>query len=78
MLVDPLADVDVNVPGATAILVAPAAAQLNVLLAPALMVVGFAVKEVIVGAEPFPEDELVPQPSIPTQTNGNRMMRTRP
>jgi len=71
MLVEPLADVDVNVPGVMARLVAPADAQLSVLLVPEFMLVGFAVKEVIVGAEPFPEDELdelVPQPSSPTQT----------
>jgi hypothetical protein len=70
MLVEPLADVDVNVPGVMARLVAPAAAQLSVLFAPEFMLVGFAVKEVIVGTDPFPEgefDELVPQPSSPTQ-----------
>jgi len=73
MLVEPLADVDVNAPGVMAILVAPAAAQLSVLLVPEFMLVGFAVKEVIIGAEPFPEDEFdeVPeaQPVGPTQTN---------
>jgi hypothetical protein len=58
MLVEPLAEVDVNVPGVIAILVAPAAAQLSVLLVPEFMLVGFAVKDVIVGTEPFPEDEL--------------------
>ena len=71
MLVEPLADVEVNVPGVIAILVAPAAAQLSVLLAPELMLVGFAAKELIVGPEPFPDelfDELVPQLSNPTQT----------
>jgi hypothetical protein len=71
MLVEPLAAVDVNVPGVTAILVAPVAAQFNVLLAPLFMLVGFAVNEVIVGAEPCPEDELdevPPQPARTTQT----------
>ena len=68
MLVVPLADADVNVPGVMATLVAPVAAQLSVLLAPEFMLVGFAEKELIVGAEPFPEDELVPQPTSPTQT----------
>jgi len=48
-LVDPLADVDVNVPGVIPILVAPVVAQLSVLLAPELMLVGLAVKELIVG-----------------------------
>jgi hypothetical protein len=70
-VVEPLADVDVNVPGVMATLVTPAAAQLSVLLVPAFMLVGLAVKEVIVGIEPFPEGELelVPQPSSPS----NRM-----
>jgi hypothetical protein len=75
MFVEPLADVDVNVPGVMAILVAPAAAQLSVLLVPELMLVGSAVKEVIVGTEPFPEgpDEVVaPQPARPTQANRMR------
>jgi hypothetical protein len=47
MLVEPLADVDVNVPGVMATLVAPATDQLSVLLVPELMLVGFAAKEVI-------------------------------
>jgi hypothetical protein len=57
MLVEPLADVDVNVPGVMAMLVAPDVAQLSVLLAPELMPVGFAVKEAIAGLEPFPVDD---------------------
>lgn len=73
MLVEPLADVDVNVPGVMAILVAPAAAQLSVLPVPEFMLVGSAVKEVIVGTGPFPEGELdeviEPQPARPTQAN---------
>jgi len=48
-LVEPLADVDVNVPGVMAMLVAPLVAQLNVLLEPEAMLVGLAVKELIVG-----------------------------
>jgi hypothetical protein len=48
-VVEPLADVDVNVPGVMAMLVAPVVAQLSVLLEPEAMLVGFAVKEVIVG-----------------------------
>ena len=47
--VEPLADVDVNVPGVMARLVAPVVAQLNVLLEPEVMLVGLAVKELIVG-----------------------------
>lgn len=65
-LVEPLADVDVNVPGVIARLVAPPADQLRVLLAPEFMFVGFAVKLVIAGGEPGPGEELegatVPQP----------------
>ena len=47
--VEPLADGDVNVPGAMARLVAPVVAQLSVLLDPEVMPVGLAVKELIVG-----------------------------
>jgi|HubBroStandDraft_6_1064221.scaffolds.fasta_scaffold840094_2 hypothetical protein len=74
MLVEPLADVEVNVPGVMATLVAPAAPQLSVLLVPEFMLVGFAVKEVIVGPDPFDDelDELVPQPSNPRQTARTR------
>jgi hypothetical protein len=46
---DPLADVEVNVPGVIAMLVAPVVTQLNVLLEPEAMLVGLAVKELIVG-----------------------------
>jgi hypothetical protein len=48
-VVEPLAEVDVNVPGVMAILVAPVVTQLSVLLEPELMLVGLAVKELIVG-----------------------------
>ena len=48
-LVEPLANADVNVPGVMAILVAPVVAQLSVLLAPELMLVGLAVNELMVG-----------------------------
>ena len=52
--VEPLADVDVNVPGVMARLVAPLVAQLKVLLDPEGMVVGLDVKELIVGlVRPF-------------------------
>ncbi len=76
MLVEPLAEVDVNVPGVMAILAAPGAAQLSVLVVPEFMVVGFAKKDVIVGTEPFPGDELnedvEAQPDGPTQANRAR------
>jgi hypothetical protein len=48
-LVDPLGDVEVNVPGVMAILVAPVVAQISVLLDPEVMFVGLAVKELITG-----------------------------
>ena len=48
-LVEPLADVEVNVPGVMAMLVAPVVAQLNVLLEPEEMLVGLAAKELTVG-----------------------------
>ena len=48
-LIEPLADVDVNVPGVMAILVAAVVAQLSVLLEPEIILVGRAVKELMVG-----------------------------
>jgi hypothetical protein len=48
-LVEPLANVDVNVPGVMAILVAPVVSQLSVLLEPEVMLVGLAVNELMVG-----------------------------
>jgi hypothetical protein len=48
-LVEPLAAVEVNVPGVIPVLVAPLVAQLNLLLAPEVIVEGLAVKELIVG-----------------------------
>ena len=69
-MVEPLADVEVNVPGVMAMLVAPIVVQLSVLVAPELMPVGFAAKEVIVGCAPFPGDEVdVPQSISPTQAS---------
>ena len=53
MLVEPLVEVEVNVPGVMAILVAPAAAQLSVLVVPELMLDGLATKDAIVGRVPF-------------------------
>ena len=48
-LVEPLANVDVNVPGVMAITVAPVVAQLSVLLEPEVILVGLALKDLIVG-----------------------------
>jgi hypothetical protein len=47
--VEPLADVEANVPGVMARLVAPVVAQLSALLEPEVIVVGLAVKELMVG-----------------------------
>jgi hypothetical protein len=72
---EPLAAVEVMVPGAMAMEVAPVVAQVSVLLEPELMLVGFAAKEVIVGAEPVPEDELgivEPQPARAMHARGSR------
>jgi hypothetical protein len=70
-LADPLADMEVNVPGVMAILIAPVLVQLRVLLAPEFMVVGFAAKDVIAGTAPFSGDEPdePPQPANPAQAN---------
>jgi hypothetical protein len=79
-VVEPLAEVDVNVPGVIAMLVAPFVAQVNVLLTPEFMLVGLAVNEVTVGADavpeppvpvPVPECETVPQ--LVNATHANRM-----
>jgi hypothetical protein len=48
-VVEPVADVEVKVPGVMARLVAPVVVQLSVLLEPAVIPVGLAVKELIVG-----------------------------
>jgi hypothetical protein len=48
-LIEPLAEVDVNVPGVMAIDVAPLVDQLRVLLAPEVIVAGLPAKELIVG-----------------------------
>ena len=63
-------------PGAMAMLVAPVVTQLSVLLVPELMLVGFALKDVIAGAEPFPEggpEELAkPQPASAAKRKTDR------
>jgi hypothetical protein len=69
-LVEPLADVDVKVPGVMAMPVAPVTIQLRVLVLPEVMLVGSAVKEAMVGSEPFTVGELVePQPVSSTPIN---------
>ena len=83
-LVEPLTEVDVNVPGVMAILVAPLVAQLSILLEPEFMLSGSAENEVIVGAEPFPGggiDEIAElQSASPAQANRMRTcaLRSRP
>lgn len=52
-LVDPLADVDVNVPGVMAMLAAAVVTQLSVLAEPELTAVGVAVNEVMTGFAAF-------------------------
>jgi hypothetical protein len=72
-VVEPLADVEVKVPGAMEMLVAPVTDQLNVLLEPEVIVVGLAVNDTIAGSEPVPVDEpdgiVEPQPSRPMQAS---------
>lgn len=53
-LVEPLASVDENEPGRIVMLDAPLVAQLRVALEPALILPGFAPKEVMTGADPTP------------------------
>jgi hypothetical protein len=48
-LVEPLAEVEVNVPGVMARLVAPVVTQLSMLLVPEVTLAGLAVKELITG-----------------------------
>ena len=47
--VEPVADVEVNVPGVMAIVVAPAVAQVSLLLEPKVILAGLATKELITG-----------------------------
>ena len=72
-VVEPVVDVDVNVPGAMAIVVAPDVAQLSVLLAPELMVAGDAAKEVMAGSEPLPEGPVEAPPQFNSPTQAERM-----
>jgi hypothetical protein len=70
-LVEPPANVDVNVPGVIAILVAPLVAQLSVVLVPEFMVAGLAPNDEMAGTEPpciFDEPARPAQPLIPNDT----------
>ena len=75
-LVEPLAAVEVKVPGVMAMLVAPVTDQLRVLLEPELIAAAMAVNEVIVGTEPGAEGEpdgiVEPQPARAIQASGIR------
>jgi len=75
-LVEPVAEVDVNVPGAIPILVAPVVDQFSVLLEPDFMLAGLAVKEAIVGGEPVLEEELELL-QLPKMTQENEMKASR-
>jgi hypothetical protein len=70
----PVSDVEVKFSGAMAMLVAPVTAQLSVVLAPEVIVVGLAVKEVTTGSEPGPDGEplgiVEPQPVKAKQIRG--------
>ena len=71
-LVEPLADVDVKLPGVMEIAVAPLVDQESVTLVPDVIVVALAVKELIEGADPFPgllELLTAAQPARPTQVS---------
>jgi len=73
--VEPLANVEVNVPGVMAMLAPPVVVQLRVLLAPELMPAGFAAKELIAGIAcgPFAAGDVeAPQAARPTQVSRTR------
>jgi hypothetical protein len=77
-LVEPVADVEVNVPGVIAMRAAPVVDQLSVALEPGLIPVGFVANEVIVGIVAFPVGELdaPPQPVGPTQASRAEATKT--
>jgi hypothetical protein len=72
-LVDPVATVELNVPGEIEIVVAPLVIQFSVLLVPVVTLVGLAAKDVIEGAAPVPlvfvVVEAVPQPDKRTHAS---------
>jgi hypothetical protein len=71
MLIEPFADVELNVPGVMVIPVAPEVVHTSVLFAPASTLAGFAANDETIGVEPFPEVILdaAPQFSNPEQRN---------
>jgi hypothetical protein len=75
-LVEPLASVDAIEPGRIVMLDAPLVAQLRVALEPALILPGFAPKEVMTGVDPPPEADGFELPEPPqlvrtTQASSN-------
>jgi hypothetical protein len=84
-LVDPLANVEVKVPGVMAIVVAPLVAQLSMALVPEFMVAGLAPNDEMAGTEPcgcFPELLTLAQPLRPIEArrrkeNPNRFNQPR-
>ena len=79
-LVEPLADVEVKLPGEMEIVLAPTVDQLSVALAPEVMVVTLAENELMVGAEPcpgLPEPFTAAQPAVPRQVRTKRQSAAR-
>jgi hypothetical protein len=74
MLIEPFADVELNVPGVMVIPVAPEVVHASVLPVPESTLAGFAAKDETIGVEPFPEVILdaAPQFSHPEQENSVR------
>ena len=79
-LVDPVAEVELNVPGEIEIVVAPLVVHFSVLLVPVVTLVGLAAKDVIEGAVPVPVVfvvvEALPQPDKPTHASKISASRT--
>lgn len=80
-LVDPLADDELKLPGEMVIVVDPLVAQVSVLLAPELMLVGLAANDAIEGAEPDPDPDPVPEfagfPAFPQLARPAHASKTR-
>ena len=72
--VEPLPEVDVNPPGLIAMLVAPLAAHVNVLLDPELMLAGLAEKELIDGGGGGEVFAPPADPAQPTMLHSDRIM----
>jgi hypothetical protein len=76
---EPVADVDANVPGVMATLVAPAVVQLSVVVEPLRIDAGLAEKELMVGASTcLIIGAFFTQPASPAQTERSIRTRTMP